>query len=127
MVAGCSALDSPSSSTVPVAESTIRNRIDREIDQSVPLVDDGDVAYWQSVSVPAEPNPFVSLESLPSEAGVYELCAHVSESDEHQPVHADLTEDAGDQSCVTVGMEVTTVTDDRADVPAVVYGTLGRW
>jgi hypothetical protein len=125
VLGGCSAVEGPEPRTVTVSEVTVRNRLDRAVELSVLLIDDGDVAYWQPVSVPADPNPFATLEDLPSEAGAYELYAHVPESDGDPPVHADLAEDAGDRSCITVRMEVTTVRVGGEDVPAVAYGTVG--
>lgn len=123
---GCVGFENQPASTVSVSEITIRNRIDREIEVSVLLVEDGDVAYWQSVSVPAGANPFANPEDLPSDPGAYELYAHVLESDENLPVDVDLTDEAGDQSCITIGMAITYATVDDRSVPAVVYGTLGR-
>lgn len=123
---GCVGFGNQPASTVTVSGITIRNRIDREIEVSVLLVEDGDVAYWQSVSVPAGANPFANPEDLPSEAGAYELYAHISESDDDPPIHVDLTEDAGDQPCITIGLDITFATVGDKSVPAVVYGTLGR-
>lgn len=123
---GCSAFESTKPSVVTVSEITVRNRLDREFEVSVLLVDDREVAYWQSVSVPAAPNPFANLENLPETAGAYDLYAHIPVANNDSPVHADLVEDAGDQSCITVGMEVTTARVDGEDVPAVAYGTMGR-
>ncbi|WP_336134423.1 hypothetical protein [Natronomonas amylolytica] len=123
---GCSAFERSTPSTVTVSEITIRNRLDRDIEASVLLVDDGEVAYWRSVSVPAGSNPFATLTDLPETAGAYDLYAHVPASENDPPVQANLVEAAGDRSCITVGMEVTTASVDGEDVPAVAYGTIGE-
>lgn len=126
VLSGCSAFKSTTPSVVAVSEITIRNRLDRKIEVSVLLVDSGDVAYWQTISVPVAPNPFVTLANLPDTAGAYELYAHVPAVDDDPPVQADLVEAVGDQSCITVGMDVTTARVDGEDVPAVAYGTIGE-
>lgn len=123
---GCSAIERSKPSVVSVSEITLRNRLDREIEVSVLLIDEGEIAYWQSVSVPAAPNPFANVESLPETAGAYELYAHIPAAADDPPVHADLVEAAGGQSCITVGMEVTTARVAGEDVPAVAYGTIGE-
>lgn len=124
-LAGCSVLEESGSDAVTVEVITIRNRLDREIEVSVLLVEDERVAYWQPVSVPAGSDPFAVIEDLPDEPGAYELYAHVPAVDEDLPVDANLVEDAGDQSCIRVGLEIDTGLDGE-DVPAVVYGTIGR-
>jgi hypothetical protein len=62
VLAGCSVFEGSGSDTVAVEVITIRNRLDREIEVSVLLVEDERVAYWQSVSVPAGSNPFAVLD-----------------------------------------------------------------
>jgi hypothetical protein len=124
VLAGCSVFEGSGSDTVAVEVITIRNRLDREIEVSVLLVEDERVAYWQSVSVPAGSNPFAVLDDLPSEPGAYELYAHVPAVDDDFPVNSNLVEDAGDQSCIRVGMEVDTGIDGT-DVPTVIYGSIG--
>jgi hypothetical protein len=126
LLAGCSVFEGSDSGLVTVEVITIRNRLDREIEISVLLVEDERVAYWQSVSVPAGSNPFAVLDDVPSEAGAYELYAHVPAVDDDPPVNANLVDDAGDQSCIRVGMEVSTARVDGKEVPAVVYGTIGE-
>lgn len=120
---GCSVFESAQPNTVTVEVITIRNRLDRDVEVSVLLVDDETVTYWQSATVPSGSNPFAVIDDLPSESGAYELYAHVPAFEEDLPVQANLVEDAGDQSCIRVGMEVDTRLDGR-EVPSVVYGTI---
>lgn len=126
VLGGCSAFKRAPTKSVTVSAITVRNRLDREITISVLLIENGTVAYWQPVSVPGPPNPFVTLQDLPETAGAYTLYAHVPEATADSPVQADLVEAADDKSCITVGMEVTTGHVDGADVPAVAYGTIGE-
>lgn len=126
VLAGCSSGDSKSPSAVSIAEITIRNRLSRDVEVSVLLTDADQVAYWRTVSVPTKPNPFATLDELPSNPGEYMLYAHIPTTDKDTPVRADLTEDAGDQSCIQVGMEITKGRSDGEEYPAVMYGTIGR-
>lgn len=108
-----------------VGEVVVRNRLDREVDVSVLLVDDGDVTYWRTVPVPAEPNPFASLPDLPTDAGEYTLHARVAADEGGSPTTADLTDGADDGICITVHVEV--VQGDGTDsAPRVVYGAVGE-
>lgn len=125
-LSGCLSFEGAGHGTVTISKITFRNRLDRKVEASVLLVDDGEIAYWETVSVPTGSNPFATLEKLPNEAGAYELYAQIPGSDADPPVHADLTEDAGDQSCITVGIEVTTVRVDGENVPAIAYGSIGE-
>lgn len=124
-IAGCSALRPSEPAPVSVSEIVLRNGLGREIDVSVLLLDAGTVAFWRTVSVPATPNPFANIVDLPSESGRYELYAHVPATDEDTPVEADLTNAAGDQSCVTVGLTITTTRSNGEEHPTLVYGTIG--
>lgn len=109
-----------------IAEITIRNRLSRDVEVSVLPTDADQVAYWRTATVPAEPNPFATLDELPSNPGEYTLYANIPTTDEDTPVRANLLEDAGDQSCIRVGMEVTKARSNGKEYPAVVYGTIGR-
>lgn len=124
-LAGCTALQTSDLPTVSVSEITLRNRLDRKIDVSVLLIDDEEVAYWQTATVPASPNPFATLDDLPETAGEYTLYAQVPSVEEDVPVEANLVEAAGDSSCITVYMEVTTADVDGEEVPSVAYGSIG--
>lgn len=93
---------------------------------SVLLLDAGKVAYWQMISVPTTPNPFATLDDLLASSGEYMLYAQVPTSEGDPPVHTDLTEDAGDSSCITVHMEITTAQVNEQDVPGVAYGFISE-
>lgn len=125
-LSGCSVLESSGPSTVTVSKIEIRNRLDDETDVSILLLEAGEVAYWQTISVPTTPNPFATLEDLPASSGEYMLYAQVPTSEAAPPVRADLTDDAGGPSCITVNMEVTTAHEDGQDVPSVAYGAIGE-
>lgn len=75
--------------------------------------------------MPATPNPFANIVDLPSESGRYELYTHVLATDEGTPVEADLTKAVGDQSCVTVGLTITTIRSNGEEHPTLVYGSVG--
>lgn len=109
-----------------IAEIELRNRLEREVDVSVLLLDAGEVAYWKTVSVGAPPNPFAALDDLPNESGEYVLYAHVPETDVDQSVQVDLTEAVEDWSCLTVYMEVTSTRSNGDQYPNVVYGSVGQ-
>lgn len=128
VLSGCSVFRTTTSPVVTVSTITIQNRLDREIEVSVLLIDKdaGEVAYWQLVPVPVDPNPFATVEDLPETGGTYELYAHIPAVDNDPPVEANLVEAAGDHSCITVGMDVTTARIDGGDLPAVAYGTIGE-
>lgn len=124
--AGCSVFGSEESSAVSVTEIEFRNRLDREVDVSVLLLDDGEAVYWKTVSVGAPPEPFAALDDLPGESGDYVLYAHVPETDVDQSVRVDLTEAVEDWSCLTIYLEVTSTQSDGEQYPNVVYGSVGQ-
>jgi hypothetical protein len=125
-LSGCSAFQSDDAATVTVSEIELRNRLEREIDVSVLLLDGGDVAYWRTVSVGAPPSPFAALDDLPSEPGEYVLYAQVPSTDADEPVRADLTEASKSRSCITVHMAVTRTESNGDQHPSVTYGSVGR-
>jgi hypothetical protein len=89
------------------------------------LTEEDEAAYWQIITVPATSNPFATVDDLPSTAGAYTLYAQVPAVADDTPVEADLVEDADGSSCITVYMEITTVTVDGEAVPSVAYGSIG--
>jgi len=125
-VAGCSALSSDSPDTVRVSEVEVRNRVGSPVDVSLLLVDDGELAYWRTKSVPISPDPAATFDDLPDAAGEYTLHAQVPTVDGGSRVTADLVEDAGGRSCITVSMEVAGTTSTDGDPPSVVYGAIGE-
>lgn len=124
-LAGCSAFRSREPSTVSISEIEFRNRLEREVDVSVLLLDAGEVAYWRTVSVGAPPNPFAALEGLPNNPGEYVLYAHIPETDVDAPVRVDLT-GLEDWPCITFHMEVTMTQSNGDQYPSVTYGSVGR-
>lgn len=123
-LAGCSAFESPEAATVSVSEIEIRNRLEREIDVSILLLDDGEAAYWRQVTLSGPPNPFAALNDLPATAGEYVLHAHLPETDEDTPVRVDLADVAGDRSCIRFHMEVTIVETNEDSYPSVTWGAV---
>lgn len=123
-LAGCTAFESADAATVSVSEIEIRNRLEREIDVSVLLLDNSEVAYWRQVTLSGPPNPFAVLNDLPANAGEYVLFVHLSETDEDPPVRVDLTDIAGDRLCITFYMEVTMAESNGNRYPNVTWGAV---
>lgn len=121
---GCSTLKLNEPATVTVSGIVLRNRLDREIDVSVLLLDAGDVAYWRTVAVPTGPSPFANLDDTPEASGEYVLYSQVPTSEGEPTIHADLTEDAEGKSCIKVDMDVATTRVNGEKIPAVAYGTI---
>ncbi|MFC6863804.1 hypothetical protein ACFQGE_10040 [Halomicroarcula sp. GCM10025817] len=125
-LAGCSVPTFDESSGVTLERVTVRNYLDESVPVSLLLVADETVVRWTTLTVPGPPNPFAALEDLPDSRRPYVLYAQVPETDRDRPVRADLVEDAGEQSCLTVTLEVRASERDESTVPTVVYGTIGR-
>lgn len=122
---GCSTVVPEEPITVSVSEIEIRNYLDREIDVSVLLLDDGEIAVWKTVTVPTSPNPGTVINDLPSDAGEYTMYAQLPTVADDSPVRADLTEDASGQSCITVHMDIRLTGSADDERPTVVYGAIG--
>jgi hypothetical protein len=123
---GCLGSVNPGPESVSVSDIVVRNRTDSEVELSVLLSENKNILYWQSVTVPAQPNPFATLDNLPDRPGAYELYARILSSNGSSPVSADLTEEVEGQSCIEIGLEITHVAEDGEDIPAVVFGTISE-
>ncbi|MFC7132697.1 MULTISPECIES: hypothetical protein [Salinibaculum] len=125
-LAGCSLSDSLAPAEVTVSEITIRNRLERAVEVSVLLTASDEIVLWRTVTVPTAPNQFVTFDDLPAEPRKYTLYAQVPTSDTDDPIQADLVEDAGDQSCLEVRLEITSNPQNDRSEPTLVYGSIGQ-
>jgi hypothetical protein len=85
-----------------------------------------EIVLWRTETVPTAPNQFVTFDELPAEPGDYTLYAQIPHTEESESVQVDLVDDAGDQSCIEVTLEIVTTEQDGTVNPTMIYGSLGR-
>lgn len=90
------------------------------------LTDGDEITIWRTVTVPTAPNQFVTFDELPSDSGDYTLYAQIPHTEGSESVQADLVEDAGDQSCIEVMLEIVTTEQNGLENPTIIYGSLGK-
>jgi len=125
-VSGCSLPQATTSSGIVVSKITLRNRIERDVQASVMLTAGDKIVLWRTVTVSTAPNQFVTFDDLPSDSGDYTLYAQIPHTEESESVQVDLVEDAGNQSCIEVTLEIVTTEQDGTENPTIIYGSLGK-
>jgi hypothetical protein len=91
------------------------------------MVTAGDeIVLWRTVTVSTAPNRFVTFEEFPADPDDYTLYAQIPHTEESESVQVDLVEDAGDQSCIAVTLEIVTTEQDGTENPTIIHGSLGR-
>jgi hypothetical protein len=125
-VSGCSVPQVTTSQGIVVSKITLRNRLERDVQASVLLTDGDEIVLWRTVTVSTAPNQFVTFDESLAKSGYYTLYAQIPHTEESESVQVDLVEDAGDQSCIEVTLEIVTAEQDGTENPTIIYGSLGR-
>lgn len=126
LVAGCASLSGNSRAGIVVSKITIRNRTDRSVPVSVLLADTEQIVFWRSVTVESAPNQFEIFNELPRSPHEYILYIHVPGVEQDTGERADLVDEAGDKSCVELGLDIVMADRDGTEVPTVYYARTGH-